>query len=339
MPNYTGDFYFAFGGENADTAMTTSNAGVFSSIALDTNEEFWGGEAELVDNDGSLTESDEGTTRFEAPFSTVIVGGDILTATLTIGSNDYNVWIVNFSNYSFNYIGFGVIGGGTIPEIENEPDGEYTGGQTFSNITNISSTPVAALCFLKGTSIDTPDGEVAVETLQIGDLVRTGSTQCAPVKWIGRQTVMTRFQPADRLMPVRFAAGSLGDGLPHTDLTVTSDHAMLVDGVLCHAGALVNGTTINWVPLAELDDSVTYYHVETENHDVILAEGAAAETFIDYLDRCGFDNYQEYLDLYGAERVIHEMPLPRISAGRLVPGAIKALLGSRAPARPNSLAG
>ena len=92
-------------------------------------------------------------------------------------------------------------------------------------------------------------------------------------------------------------------------------------------------------PLAELDDSVTYYHVETENHDVILAEGAAAETFIDYLDRCGFDNYQEYLDLYGAERVIHEMPLPRISAGRLVPGAIKALLGSRAPARPNSLAG
>ena len=150
MPNYTGDFYFAFGGENADTAMTTSNAGVFSSIALDTNEEFWGGEAELVDNDGSLTESDEGTTRFEAPFSTVIVGGDILTATLTIGSNDYNVWIVNFSNYSFNYIGFGVIGGGTIPEIENEPDGEYTGGQTFSNITNISSTPVAALCFLKG---------------------------------------------------------------------------------------------------------------------------------------------------------------------------------------------
>ncbi|AKO96517.1 hypothetical protein MALG_01332 [Marinovum algicola DG 898] len=193
-------------------------------------------------------------------------------------------------------------------------------------------------CFAAGTLIATPSGTRPVENLSIGDAVLTADGKTVAVKWLGRQT-LRKFLNGTRIQPVRIQAGALGDGLPHRDLTVTGEHGLVFEGLVINAAALVNGTTINWVPLAELDDSVTYYHVETENHDVILAEGAAAETFIDYLDRCGFDNYQEYLDLYGAERVIHEMPLPRISAGRLVPGAIKALLGSRAPARPNSLAG
>lgn len=76
-----------------------------------------------------------------------------------------------------------------------------------------------------------------------------------PVKWIGRQAVSTHFRPADRLGLVRFAAGSLGDGLPHTNLTVTADHGMQVEGVICHAGALVNGTTITRVPLAKMGET------------------------------------------------------------------------------------
>ena len=114
-----------------------------------------------------------------------------------------------------------------------------------------------AVCFLTGTSIMTPEGERPVEELGPGDKVRTQDGRTVSVKWIGRQTVMTRFGPAERLMPVRFAAGSLGNGLPHTDLTVTADHGMLVEGVICHAGALVNGETIIQVPLAEMGDTYT----------------------------------------------------------------------------------
>jgi len=77
---------------------------------------------------------------------------------------------------------------------------------------------------------------------------------------------------------------------------------------------------------------VTYYHVETEDHDVILANGAAAETFVDYVDRQGFDNYADYAALYGEERIITEMPLPRIGTARLVPPSLKARLGARAVA-------
>ncbi|WP_420325652.1 hypothetical protein [Mameliella sp.] len=81
-----------------------------------------------------------------------------------------------------------------------------------------------------------------------------------------------------------------------------------------------------------MDNSYTVYHVETEEHDVILANGAPSETFIDYRDRRAFDNFDEYLDLYGCERIIPEMPAPRISSARLVPQAIKnRLAGTDAP--------
>jgi len=98
-----------------------------------------------------------------------------------------------------------------------------------------------------------------------------------------------------------------------------------------NAGALVNGSTIDWVPLADLPDKVTYFHVETEDHDVILANGALAETFVDVMGRMAFDNYQEYVDLYGTERIIPEMDRPRISSQRMLPDAITARLGIVAP--------
>ncbi|WP_420396764.1 Hint domain-containing protein [Nioella sp.] len=188
------------------------------------------------------------------------------------------------------------------------------------------------LCFAAGSLIATPAGEVAVERLRIGDTVLTAEGCTVPVKWIGRQTVMTRFGPAERLMPVRFAAGSLGAGLPNADLTVTADHGMLVDGVICHAGALVNGTTIARVPLAEMGESYTVYHIETEDHEIILANGAPAETFIDNVSRRVFDNFDEFEALYGDVPEMEELPYPRAMSARQVPGRIVSKLAGKAVA-------
>ncbi|MFV1877111.1 Hint domain-containing protein [Nioella sp.] len=192
-----------------------------------------------------------------------------------------------------------------------------------------ASGPNLYLCFAEGTAIATPNGEVAVETLAIGDSVVTAEGRSVAVKWIGRQTVMTRFGPAERLMPVRFAAGSLGGGLPNMDLTVTADHGMLVDGVICHAGALVNGTTITRVPLEEMGEAYTVYHIETEEHEIILANGAPAETFIDNVSRRVFDNYAEFEALYGDVPEMEELPYPRAMSARQVPRRIAARLGCR----------
>lgn len=198
-------------------------------------------------------------------------------------------------------------------------------------LAGVDFTSSVTECFLTGTRVATPDGETAVEELAIGDEILTADGTTVPVRWVGWQKVVTAFQPPERLMPVRIQAGALGNGLPKRDLTLTGDHALCVDGMLINASALVNDTTITWVPVSEFGGSYTVYHVETENHDLILAEGTAAETYIDYLGRSNFHNYAEFVELYGETRTIPEMTLPRISAARLVPAATRArLAGAKA---------
>ena len=199
-------------------------------------------------------------------------------------------------------------------------------------------------CFFPGTLIATPSGERKVEELDSGDtiLVRDSGAipatrlacteeeflqrciaRAVPVKWIGHQTISSLIGPAERLMPVRFAAGSLGDGLPHSDLTVTADHAMLVDGILCEAGALVNGTSIALVPLSEFGERCTVYHVETEAHEILLANGAPAETFVDNVSRRAFDNFAEFEALHGDTPEMKELSYPRAANARHLPARIK----------------
>ncbi|WP_127560704.1 Hint domain-containing protein [Nioella ostreopsis] len=229
------------------------------------------------------------------------------------------------------------INGVTFVVLEKSPISYYAFGMTgepstFGPISFVPPSSLSSLsfpvCFCEGTQIATPERECAVEDLQIGDMVLTAKGDATPVKWIGRQTVATRFGPAERLMPVRFAAGSLGEGLPHADLTVTADHGMLVDGVICHAGALVNGTTITRVPLSEMGETYTVYHIETEDHEIILANGAPAETFIDNVSRRAFDNYAEFEALYGDVPEMEELPYPRAMSARQVPGRIRHKLST-----------
>jgi len=189
--------------------------------------------------------------------------------------------------------------------------------------TTYATQDAAITCFAAGSLIATPTGEQAVETLKIGDRVRTVDGALVPVLWLGQQTIDTR-QMGERRQPVRIKAGALGN---HSDLIVTADHGMVIDGLVINASALANGDSIDWVPLAELGDRFTVYHIETEAHDVILANGAASESYVDVAGRAAFDNYREYLDLYGVERIIPEMKRHRITTQRLLTNVLKIKLG------------
>ncbi|MGB0661208.1 MAG: Hint domain-containing protein [Mangrovicoccus sp.] len=197
-----------------------------------------------------------------------------------------------------------------------------------------SDIPLSAadfVCFAEGTLIATPTGEVAVETLNIGDMVLTAEGKAVPVKFLGKTTRVKLFTPAEQLAPVRIAAGALGENLPHTDLDVTVDHALALEGALVHAGALVNGTTIKRVDMAELADTVTYYHVETEEHCLLVANGAAAESYVDNTSRATLDNFAEFAKLYGAEQPkMVEMDMPRAKSFRQVPQRVRDLIAARA---------
>jgi hypothetical protein len=186
------------------------------------------------------------------------------------------------------------------------------------------------ICFYPGTLVATPAGEVAVEALRAGDLVLTADGRAVQVRWMGRQTVSTRFADPLRALPIRIRAGALGEGLPRRDLLVSPGHALLVGGVLVQAGALVNGTSI--VREAAVPQVFTYWHVEVADHSLVLAEGAPAETFVDNADREAFDNWDEYLALVGEEQPIPEMDLPRAKSHRQVPMAVRRLLAARAEA-------
>ncbi len=180
-------------------------------------------------------------------------------------------------------------------------------------------------CFAAGTQITTPFGHKNVEDLEAGDLVQTADGRTVEVKWLGYKDIFpTRATPD--MQPVRIRANALGHNVPNVDLVITADHALNVEGLLINAGALVNGDTIDFIPLEECEFRIRVYHVETEAHETLLANNTPAESFVDVADRTNFENYQDYVDMYGAERIIPQMDMPRISSQRMVPLSLRARL-------------
>src|SRR5262249_38060786 len=118
-----------------------------------------------------------------------------------------------------------------------------------------------------------------------------------PIKWIGRRGYRRSFL-GKNVIPIRICAGALAENIPQRDLYVSPDHAIYLDEVLIAAEHLVNGVSI--VRCDDVD-SVQYFHAELDRHDVIVAEGAAAETFVDCDNRQMFHNASEFAQLYPAD--------------------------------------
>ncbi|MFW2545141.1 Hint domain-containing protein [Primorskyibacter sp. 2E107] len=261
----------------------------------------------------------------QGPFNLTIDDGDV-DSTFEVGDT------VTTQSAGYTYAGTFSIDGTDWPAFTYTTDPQFVvvfmDQQPVSPPGTFSANGATAnvACFGPDTRITTENGDVLVQDLKVGDSLVTADGATARVHWlsvISRPTAIA----GRSLDAVRIRAGALGNGLPQSDLTVTADHGMILEGLVINASALVNGTTIDFVPLAELGQRVTYYHIETEGHDVILANGAPAETFVDVAGRQGFDNYAEYLELYGVERVIPEMRAHRITTQRLLPDAIRTRLG------------
>jgi collagen type I alpha len=143
-------------------------------------------------------------------------------------------------------------------------------------------------CFAAGTHITTSEGAKPVEQLAVGDIVRTTlSRKPQRIVWIGHRRVdCTRHPKPQQVWPVRISVGAFGRNLPARDLYLSPDHAVYADGVLIPVKYLANNETIAQVPC----DTVTYYHVELAQHDVILAENLPTESYLDTGDRGNFEN-------------------------------------------------
>ncbi len=198
-----------------------------------------------------------------------------------------------------------------------------------------SGTTITLACYAAETRIAVPGGEAPIASLAIGDLVITATGAARPIKWIGRRSYAGRFLQANpRALPIRIHAGALGARVPHRDLLVSPEHAMLIDGLLIPAGCLVNGVSIVQDTACQRID---YIHLELESHDVILAEGTPSETFVDDNSRMTFQNAQEFAALYpDAPAVAALYCAPRVDDGEALE-AIRRVIDRRAGlARPGA---
>ena len=142
-------------------------------------------------------------------------------------------------------------------------------------------------CYAAGTLIATPGGDVAVENLSVGDAVLTQASGAASIIWIGTRRVdCARHPQPEKVQPIRIQAGAFGRNIPRRDLFLSPDHAVFAEGVLIPAKHLVNGTTIT----INSRNAVTYYHVELDCHDVLLAERLPCESYLDNGSRAAFAN-------------------------------------------------
>jgi hypothetical protein len=183
----------------------------------------------------------------------------------------------------------------------NTPEGSltFTGttDETFLfNSDGSGGTIVTIACFRRGTQILTDRGEIAIESLRIGDQVTTLSGTLMPIRWIGRRSYSGDAAWGDReVLPILIRRGAIAKSVPTRDLWVSPEHAMYIDGMLIPASSLLNGVSI---VQEERVDEATYFHLEFDAHEVIVAEGALSESFVDDESRQMFDNAAEYHKLY-----------------------------------------
>jgi hypothetical protein len=190
-----------------------------------------------------------------------------------------------------------------VPIVDDlsETDVETFSFNLFNPVHATIATPSATatiepVCFVRGTRVATPTGEVPVEALSVGGDVLTTLCGVQPVKWIGRRRIdLTAHLRPETVAPVRIQRGAFADDIPHKDLLLSPDHSIFVDGKLICARQLINGITIRqeigW-------RAVEYFHVKLDAHAILLAEGLPTESYLDTGNRGFFANSNEPLLLH-----------------------------------------
>lgn len=158
---------------------------------------------------------------------------------------------------------------------------------------------IGLVCFAAGTLIKTDMGDIPVENLTVGDLVKTKDHGFQKIEWINSKVFPLTSGKILKTTPVRIKAHAFGPSQPRTDLLVSQQHRVLVQGaaaellfgepeVLVPAKHLVNGNDIEF---ATDVTSVDYVHFMFNQHQIVTSNGLATESF--YPDQAAIGNLDE----------------------------------------------
>lgn len=163
-------------------------------------------------------------------------------------------------------------------ELDNGADGR---GALLDNVSLI-------VCFAGETQIATPEGGIPARNLAVGDLVKTANGP-KPIRWIARRHVRSDEMAEDsRYAPVSIKKGALGGGLPENDLKVSRQHRLLVRSKIAEKMFGISEVLLPAVRLAglpgiciqETPHAIEYVHILLDEHEVLYAEGAPAESML-----------------------------------------------------------
>ncbi|MCQ9155535.1 Hint domain-containing protein [Acidomonas methanolica] len=242
-----------------------------------------------------------GTTTFTSPDNTSNVQSN--------GDGTYQYFGQNSSgeNYSYLYIDWET----TTPSqlVSNHTTAHTTSvsnaGKTIylDPTGNIAVSYAPATCFLAGSMIRTPDGDVTVEDIRIGDEItafdwRDSAEITRKVVWVGnRKTTVRPALPDDEAgYPVRVLKDAIAEGVPFKDMLITAEHCLFFEDRFVPVRMLVNGRSIFY---DKSFSSFEYYHIETDPHSVIWADGMLTESYLDTGNRSSFAQHGK-LALIGA---------------------------------------
>jgi Hint domain len=172
---------------------------------------------------------------------------------------------------------------------------------------------------------------VPVENLVIGMRVMT-SNGPKQVKWIGRQTLKRNQSVAwhPRVLPVRISKFAIDDQTPRRDVCLSQWHALFVDGVLVPARHLVNGKSIRFDEAALAAETLEYFHVVLDTHEIIFADGLPVESYMYAGGVVAWDNLDEYLQRYGEQLIMAPFaPIHSYDGGFDELGGLIRLVASR----------
>ena len=140
---------------------------------------------------------------------------------------------------------------------------------------------IACVSFTRGTHITLATGEQRrIEDLCIGDRVLTRDDGPQEIRWIGQTTLRAHGEHA----PIVITEGTLHNA---HDLVVSPDHRLFIyqrsdvlgagrAEVLVRARHLVNGVSV----YRQQGGFVDYFQILFDRHQIIFAEGIAAETLL-----------------------------------------------------------
>jgi len=168
-----------------------------------------------------------------------------------------------------------------LPLVPMQPKIRYTLVTIDTEGAGARLAEIACVSFTRGTHITMASGEQRpIEDLRPGDRVLTRDDGPQDIRWIGQTTLRAHGEHA----PIVITVGTLHNT---NDLVVSPDHRLFIyqradvlgagrAEVLVRARYLVNGTTVYRQPGGFVD----YFQILFDRHQIIYAEGIAAETLL-----------------------------------------------------------